>query len=90
MNPQIAHEQLLLNTWRQLPEDRQQEVIDFVEFLAERLQKKNEQPPTNTLIPEPGETLTRIRKQIVESGMPLLSSEEIAKEILERRGGYQE
>lgn len=64
-------------------------MIDFVEFLAERLQQKNDQPPSNKLTPELGETLTRIRKQIVESGIPLLSSEQIEQEILERRGSEQ-
>lgn len=34
--------------------------------------------------------LKGIRDQIVASGMPLLTPEEVEKEVLERRGGYQE
>ncbi len=37
-----------------------------------------------------GKKLQGIRDQIVASGMPLLTPEEVEREVLERRGGYQE
>jgi len=86
----MTTEQLLLETLRQLPETLRQEVLDFAQFLAERrtAQPIPTQPAaqTSTL----GERLQTIRDQIVESGMPLLTHEEVEQEIRDRRGGYQE
>ena len=86
----MTTEQLLLETWRQLPETMQQEVLDFAQFLVERRSPKPHviEPPTNTS--ELGNKLQAIRNRIIESGMPLLTREEIEQEVLERRGGYQE
>jgi Protein of unknown function (DUF2281) len=39
-------EQQLVSQWRQLPSDRQQEVIDFVAFLAQRSDRPQPSPPT--------------------------------------------
>lgn len=83
-------EQLLLAKWRSLPPDKQQEVFDFVEFLQSRqasisrssVQKENQS--------ELGARLQQIREKIVASGTPLLTDEEIDREIVERRGGCQE
>ena len=86
----MTTEQQLLETLRQLPETLRQEVLDFAQFLAERrmAQPIPTQPvaQTSTL----GERLQTIRDQIVESGMPLLTQEDIEQEIRDRRGGYQE
>lgn len=86
----MTTEQQLLETWRQLPQTLQQEVLDFAQFLAERrmAQPIPTQPAaqTSTL----GDRLQAIRDQIVESGMPLLTHEDIEQEIRDRRGGYQE
>lgn len=83
-------EQLLLEKWRSLPQDLQQEVIDFVEFLE--CKKTTAIQPEAELKSKPplGERLQKIRKEIVASGVPLLDWEGVEREKAERRGGYQE
>lgn len=77
----MSAEQELLTKWRSLPRDKQEEVLDFVEFL--RLKTS----ANKTLL---GERLREIRSRIVASGEPLLTQDEIEKEIASRRGGLQE
>ncbi|MBD2214705.1 DUF2281 domain-containing protein [Nostoc linckia FACHB-104] len=77
----MSAEQELLNKWRSLPQDKQEEVLDFVEFL--RLKTSANKAPL-------GEGLRQIRSKIVADGEPLLSRDEIEKEIASRRGGLQE
>jgi hypothetical protein len=83
-------EQQLLKTWRQLPQPMQQEVLDFAQFLVERRSTKTAEPQPGVQLSSLGERLQTIRDQIVESGIPLLTREEIEQEVLDRRGGYQE
>jgi hypothetical protein len=73
-------EQELLTKWRSLPQDKQEEVLDFVEFL--RLKNSANKAPL-------GERLRQIRSLIVASGKDLLDEDEIAKELASRRGGLQ-
>jgi hypothetical protein len=77
----MSTEQELLTKWRSLPQDKQEEVLDFVEFLY----VKNSVNKASL-----GERLRQIRSRIVASGEPLLSRDEIEKEIASRRGGLQE
>lgn len=74
-------EQELLTKWRSLPQDKQEEVLDFVEFL--RLKNSANKAPL-------GERLRQLRSRIVADGEPLLTQDEIVKEIAIRRGGLQE
>ncbi|MCG6133906.1 MAG: DUF2281 domain-containing protein [Nostoc sp. LLA-1] len=74
-------EQELLTKWRSLPLDKQEEVLDFIEFL--RMKTSVNKTPL-------GERLRQIRSRIIDSGEPLLSRDEIEKEIASRRGGVQE
>jgi len=92
-------ESLLINEWRKLPAEKQQQVIDFVLFLESQIKEfpqsrsPSETPPKQIDMAENnklGDRLLKIRQRIVESGVPLLGSEEIEKEIAERRGGYRE
>ena len=83
-------EQQLLKTWRQLPQPMQQEVLDFAQFLVERRSTKTAEPQPDVQLSSLGERLQAIRDQIIESGIPLLTREEIEQEVLDRRGGYQE
>lgn len=80
-------EQKLLEKWRGLPLDRQQEVLDFVEFLYLRTVERQffTHTPKNQL----GERLRQIRTRIITSGEPLLNQEELEKEIASRRGGLE-
>jgi hypothetical protein len=85
-------ENQLLGIWRQLPQTKQQEVLDFAQFLAERRRPTPSTTP-NQPVTQPsalGERLQAIRDQIVASGMPLLTHEDIEREMCDRRGGYQE
>jgi hypothetical protein len=74
-------EQQLLEKWRELSTDKQQQVLEFVASLnkQEQIQKT-----------ELGERLHQIRAKIVATGETLLNQEEIEKEIINRRGGLQE
>jgi hypothetical protein len=75
----MSPEQKLLEKWRSLPKDKQEEVLDFVEFIHSKNAAK---------IPL-GERLRQIRETIVASGKPLLNEDEIEKELASRRGGLQ-
>ena len=76
----MSAEQELLTKWRSLPQDKQEEVLDFVEFL--RLKTSGNKIPL-------GERLRQIRSKIVASGKQLLDEDEIEKELASRRGGLQ-
>jgi hypothetical protein len=77
----MSPEQELLAKWRSLPLEKREEVLDFVEFLY----VKNSVNKASL-----GERLRQIRAKIVEAGEPLLTQDEIEKEIASRRGGLQE
>ncbi|MEH2267379.1 MAG: hypothetical protein V7K68_02935 [Nostoc sp.] len=77
----MSPEQELLTKWRSLPQDKQEEVLDFVEFL--RLKSSANKTPL-------GERLRQIRTKIVASGKNLLDEDEIEKELANRRGGLQD
>lgn len=93
----MTNEQKLLEKWRSLPQEKQQEVIDFVDFLTLRISLTN---PSIYAVAQPTETqktrsnlgikLQEIREKIVASGVPLLSAEDIELEKAKRRGGFQE
>jgi Protein of unknown function (DUF2281) len=82
-------EQVLIEKWRALSPPRQQEVIDFVEFLESKqaVVKTDNQPQLPSLL---GDRLRKIRAEIVASGSPLLTWEGVEQEKAERRGGYRE
>jgi hypothetical protein len=85
-NPMLS-EQQLVSQWRQLPSERQQEVIDFVAFLAQRNERAQPSPPAT---PSSRHQFQQLRDNIIAAGIPLLSDTEIEQEIADRRGGYQE
>jgi hypothetical protein len=79
ISPMLS-EQHLVAQWRELPSEKQQAVIDFVAFLAQRRQPQ----------PSPAPSFQQLREHIITAGIPLLSDAEIDQEVIERRGGYQE
>ena len=90
-------EEKLLKTWRTLPQDKQQEVIDFVEFLDARLSQKNPNTSLNDQsfpkknVPELktplAQKLWEIRQKGIATGeVKQLDWEEIEKEVKARRG----
>jgi hypothetical protein len=84
----MSPEQELLAKWRTLPKEKQDEVLDFVEFL--RIKTVKPQPVTSTSKSLLGQRLRQIRAEIVASGEHLLTRDELEKEIANRRGGLQE
>jgi hypothetical protein len=81
----VSKEEVLLEYWRELPPDAQEQVLELAKSL-------NPNQPEVQLVPQTplGQKLWEIRQKIVASGVPLLSDEELAQEIAERRGGWQE
>jgi uncharacterized protein YaaR (DUF327 family) len=73
-------EQQLIEKWRNLPLDKQQQVLQFVESLNEQKQPKEI---------ELGQRLRQIRAKIIASGESLLNREQIEQEVINRRGGLQ-
>jgi hypothetical protein len=84
----MTTEQMLLEKWRSLPQEKQQQVLALVEtFWGE----EKPQDPVAFYQPKTllGTRLKEIRAEIVASGEPLLDWEGIEGEKNERRGGYQ-
>jgi hypothetical protein len=84
----MSPEQELLAKWRALPKEKQDEVLDFVEFLHVKTAKQQPATPANKS--QLGQRLRQIRREIVASGEHLLTKEELEKEIASRRGGLQQ
>lgn len=61
----MSPEQLLLEKWRSLPQDLQQEAIDFVEFLKLKTTSTTQREAEPKLKPPLGERLGKIREEIV-------------------------
>jgi hypothetical protein len=88
-------EQKLISKWRNLPPDKQEEVMNFIEYIELRTLQSNSAIENQIMPEEPktksnlGQRLRAIRKEVVASGVPLLNAEEIEQERKERQGGYQ-
>ncbi|RUR72689.1 hypothetical protein ACF3DV_06445 [Chlorogloeopsis fritschii PCC 9212] len=78
----MSKEEQLLEYWRELSPEAQDQVIQF----AQSLKPQPEFVPQTPL----GKKLWEIRQRIVASGAPLLSDEELEQELRERRGGWRE
>lgn len=84
----MTTEQLLLEKWRSLPPNKQQEVFKFVEFLHSTAAPASKNQVNSQSRSDFVKKLRQIRQEIIDSGIPLLTDEEIDIEIAERRGGY--
>ncbi len=73
----------LLDKWQALDPDDREKVLAFIDLLDRQKQPKK---PTSSL----GKRLRKIRQEIIDSGIPLLTAEEADREKAERRGGYGE
>jgi hypothetical protein len=78
----VSKEEQLLEYWRQLSPEAQDRVLQ----LAQTLKLESEFVPQTPL----AKKLWEIRQEIVASGVPLLSQEELERELAERRGGWRE
>jgi hypothetical protein len=81
----MSKEESLLEYWRELPPEAQDKVVEFAKSLKQETSESEFVPQTPL-----GKKLWEIRQKIVASGAPLLSDEELEREIAERRGGWQE
>ena len=75
-----------------LPSEKQQEFLDFIEFLTQKTTNETEQiaPSEQSFeLQNPqtplGKTLHEIRQRAIVSGMHLVSSEDIANELSKAR-----
>jgi hypothetical protein len=73
----------ILYKWQALNADQQEKVLAFIDSLE---RQKQEIKPGSKL----GKKLRKIRQEIIDSGLPLLTAEEADIEKAERRGGYGE
>lgn len=78
----MSKEELLLQYWRELPPESQEEVLK----LAQSLKPRPEFIPQTPL----AQKLWEIRQRAIANGMNLLTEEELEQELAERRGGYRE
>jgi hypothetical protein len=84
----MAKEEELLEQWRGLPPDKQQEVLEFVNHLKSASEKL---PPSDFVPKTPlSKKLWQIRQGAIASGLKLLNEEEIEREVAARRGGLSE
>ena len=83
----MSNEQILLDQWQGLDEQKQAQVLAFIELLNKQ---KNKQQPNIKPVSPLGLTLRSIRQEIVESGTSLLSEDELEAEVQARRGGSGE
>jgi hypothetical protein len=95
----MAFEQALLEKVKALLPEKQQETLDFAEFLCQKVQRSDsELHPASNPTNEPataendqlpktslGQRLRAIRSKAVESGEGLLTIEEIEQEMAEQR-----
>jgi hypothetical protein len=85
----MSKEEALLEQWRQLTQEKQQKVLDFVVLL------KSESKTTSSesaFVPQTplAQKLWAIRQRAIAAGLRLLNEDEIEQEIAARRGGFCE
>jgi len=73
--------QQLLDKWQALDIEEREKVLAFIDSLY-----RQKQPRKSTS--ELGKKLRKIRQEIIDSGVSLLTAEEVEIEKTERRGGY--
>jgi hypothetical protein len=78
----MGKEEQLLESWRELSPEAQDQVLQ----LAQSLKPEPEFVPQTPL----GKKLWEIRQRVIAEGMKLLTEEELEQELAERRGGYRE
>lgn len=85
----MAREEQILERWRMLTPEKQQQVLAFVDSLQS---ESNEVKTELEYIPQTplAQKLWEIRQRAISSGLQLLNEAEIEQELAERRGGYRE
>lgn len=80
----MSNEERLLEYWRELPQEAQDQVLEFAKSL------KPDHAPDFVPQTPLGQKLWEIRQRAIANGMKLLTDEELELELAERRGGYRE
>ena len=85
----MEKEKLLLEKWRELTPQKQQQVLEFVELVKS---ESTVTAPKSDFVPQTalGKKLWQIRQRAIASGLQLLNEDEIEQELTIRRGGYSE
>jgi hypothetical protein len=85
----MAREEQILERWRTLTPEKQQQVLEFVDSLQS---EPNETEIGSEYVPQTplAKKLWEIRQRAISSGLKLLNEAEIEQELAERRGGYRE
>jgi hypothetical protein len=78
----MSKEEILLECWRELPIEAQEQVL----ALAQSLKPEAEFVPHTAL----GKKLWEIRQRAIGNGIRLLTEDELEQELIERRGGFRE
>jgi hypothetical protein len=81
----MAKEEQLLEYWRELPPDAQEQVLALAKSLKLPTTIEKFVPKTPL-----GQRLWDIRQRAIAQGMQLLTESELEQELAERRGGYSE
>ena len=81
----MAKEQLLLEYWRSLSPEAQEQVLALAKSLKLPSSSKEFVPQTPL-----AQKLWSIRQRAIANGMVLLTESELEQELAERRGGYRE
>jgi hypothetical protein len=81
----MGKEEQLLEYWRDLPPEAQEQVLMLAKSLKKATNSKEFIPQTAL-----AQKLWSIRQRAIASGMQLLTESELEQELAERRGGYNE
>jgi hypothetical protein len=82
----MSKEEILLECWRDLPLEAQEQVLALAQSLKPEPKVESEFLPQTSL----GKKLWEIRQRAIANGMKLLTEEELEQELAERRGGFRE
>ncbi len=81
----MSKEEILLECWRDLPLESQEQVLALAQSLKPPKMEPEFLPQTSL-----GKKLWEIRQRAIANGMKLLTEEELEQELAERRGGFCE
>lgn len=81
----LTNEQILLEKWRTLPSEKQQEVLEFIDTLTQEEPIKSEEFTFQPKTPL-GKKLWELRLKAIAAQPPLKTWEELEQEIAQRRG----
>jgi hypothetical protein len=78
----MSKEAVLLQYWRELPAEYQDQVVGYTQSLSVSLCSKTKEFSPQTPL---GKRLWQIRQQAIDAGLELLNEEQLEKELQELR-----